>query len=295
MNRGSKFTVALVVILLALITIGVLAFSDVFTQKETLKIATTTSLEDTGLLNVLESEFEAKNPNVDVQIISAGTGQALEYGKKGDVDLVMVHSKKQEETFINDGYGTNRTIFAYNYFYIVGPENDSAVIKNISPTDAFKKIMAGGEADSDLVKFVSRGDNSGTYTRELTLWNSTGVDYNTSVQGKEWYIESGKGMGDTLILANEKSAYTLSDSGTYLAFKGNISLVALVTEGKDLINVYSLIPINPAKFSDTNTADADKWIAFVTSTEGQNIIKDYGLDKYNQTLFTPYVGTADPT
>ena len=294
MDKKTKIGIILAVAIIAIIAIGVI-FSGVLTPKDTLRIATTTSLEDTGLLDVLQSEFESKNPDIDVKIISAGTGQALEFGKKGDVDLVMVHSKKQEQAFIDGGFGTNRTIFAYNYFYIVGPENDPAVIKNADPVEAFKKIMAAGEADSNLVQFVSRGDNSGTHNRELTLWEATGVDYNASVRDQAWYVETGKGMGDTLIIANEKLAYTLSDSGTYLSFRGNASLVALVTEGKDLINVYSLIPVNPAKFSNVNTEAVDKWIAFITSAEGQKIIGDYGLDKYNQTLFTPYVGTTDPT
>lgn len=247
------------------------------------------------MLDSLEKEFESQNPNVDVQIISAGTGQALECGKKGDVDLVMVHSKKQETKFIDEGYGTNRTIFAYNYFYIVGPENDTAKIKDSNASESFSKIMAAGENDSNAVKFVSRGDNSGTNTREITIWNATGVDYNTSVQGQPWYIETGKGMGDTLTISNEKSAYTLSDSGTYLAYKGNITLVPLVTSGKDLINVYSLIPINATKFPDTNTNASNKWISFVTSSEGQKLIGEYGEEKYGQQLFTPFVGTSDPT
>lgn len=283
------------ILVVAIITISAITFSGFGMEKETLKIATTTSLEDTGLLDSLEKEFESKNPNIDVQIISAGTGQALEYGKKGDVDIVMVHSKKQETKFIDDGYGTNRTIFAYNYFYIVGPENDTGKIKDSNATESFSKIMTAGENDSNTVKFVSRGDNSGTNTREITIWNSTGIDYNTSVRGQPWYIETGKGMGDTLTIANEKSAYTLSDSGTYLAYKGNITLVPLVTQGKDLLNVYSLIPINATKFPDTNTNASSKWISFVTSSEGQQLIGEYGEDKYGQQLFSPFVGTVDPT
>ena len=283
------------VLIIAIIAVSAIAFNGIGMEKQTLKIATTTSLEDTGLLDSLEKEFEAKNPNIDVQIISAGTGQALEYGKKGDVDLVMVHSKKQEQTFLDEGYGTNRTIFAYNYFYIIGPENDPAGIKNTAATESFSKIMVAGENNSDLVKFISRGDNSGTNTREITIWNKTGVDYNSSISGKPWYIETGKGMGDTINIANEKLAYTLSDSGTFLAFKGNITLVALVTDGKDLLNVYSLIPVNRSKFSNVNTDASNKWIAFVTSNDGQKIIGEFGVKDYGQKLFTPYVGTVDPT
>jgi tungstate transport system substrate-binding protein len=286
-------------ILLAVGVIAIMIVAGVYLsgygQKETLKIATTTSLEDTGLLAVLETEYEKKYPNTDVQFIAAGTGQALEYGKKGDVDLVMVHAKSQEEKFIADGYGTNRTIFAYNYFYIVGPTTDPAQINGSNATSAFTKIGTAGAADSTKVQFVSRGDNSGTNTRELQIWNKTDLNYTTEVQGQAWYIESGKGMGDTLILANEKSAYTLSDSGTYLAFKGNLTLTAFVTQGKDLLNVYSLIPVNPAKFPDLNSEDAQSWIAFVTSAEGQKIIGEYGVDKYGQQLFIPIAGQPEPT
>lgn len=292
---NNRFKIGIIIAVVAIIAVSVAVYSGVGTQKEVLKIATTTSLEDTGLLNELEEKFESKYPNIDVQIVSAGTGQALEYGKKGDVDLVMVHSKKQETKFLEEGYGTNRTIFAYNYFYIIGPKNDTAEVKGSNASEAFQKIMENGEENDTAVKFVSRGDNSGTNTRELTLWNSTGADYNSSIKGQAWYIESGKGMGDTLIMANEKQAYTLSDSGTFLAYKGNITLDALITEDKDLINVYSLIPINSTKFPDTNSKDVDLWIAFVTGDEGQSMIKDYGVSEYGQTLFTPYVGTTDPT
>jgi tungstate transport system substrate-binding protein len=288
-----KYILLAVAVIAIVVVIGVYASG--YGQTQTLKIATTTSLEDTGLLAVLETEYEKKYPNTDVQFIAAGTGQALEYGKKGDVDLVMVHAKTSEEKFIADGFGTNRTIFAYNYFYIVGPANDPANINGSNATSAFTKIGTDGAANPTEVMFVSRGDNSGTNTRELQIWNKTDLNYTTEVQGQPWYIESGKGMGDTLILANEKSAYTLSDSGTYLAFKGNLTLSAFVTQGKDLLNVYSMIPINPAKFPDVNSEDAQTWIAFVTSAEGQKIIGEYGVDKYGQQLFIPIAGQPEPT
>ncbi len=293
MERNTKIAL-LVVIIIAIIAIAGLVFSG-FGQKQTLKIATTTSLEDTGLLPVLEAAFEKQNPNIDVQFIAAGTGQALEYGKKGDVDLVMVHSKTQEQQFIDQGYGTQRYVFAYNYFYIVGPASDPAQINGTNATEAFSKISTAGAANPDQVKFVSRGDNSGTNTREIQLWNKSGANYNTTVKGQSWYIESGKGMGDTLNIANEKSAYTLSDSGTYLAYKGNITLVPYVTQGKDLLNIYSMIPVNPAKFSNVNYNTSMKWVDFVLSTEGQTIVGNYGKEKYGQQLFIPLAGQPEPT
>jgi tungstate transport system substrate-binding protein len=295
MERNMKILIALAVIIVAIIAIGAFAFTGGVGGKQTLKIATTTSLEDTGLLPVLEAAFEKKYPNIDVQFIAAGTGQALEYGKKGDVSLVMVHSKKQEEQFISDGFGTQRYVFAYNYFYIVGPASDPAKINGTNATTAFTNIRMAGAANPTQVQFVSRGDNSGTNNRELTLWNATGVNYNTTIRNQTWYIESGKGMGDTLTIANEKNAYTLSDSGTYLAYEGKIKLVPLVTQGKDLLNIYSLIPVNPKKFPNVNNDAAMKWVDFVLSSEGQTIVGEYGKDKYGQTLFVPLAGQPEPT
>jgi len=292
MNRGKTISEILGILIVVIIAISIIGFSGISEEKQTLKIATTTSLEDTGVLKELTDAFEKKYPNIHVQTIASGTGQGLEYGKKGDVDLVMVHSKKQELAFIEEGYGSNRTIFAYNFFYVVGPENDPANIKGMTATEAFEKIMSSGESNPDAVQFLSRGDKSGTNTREITIWNSTGRDYTTSIRDQPWYIETGKGMGDTLIIANEKSAYTLSDSATYLSFKGNITLTALITEGTDLLNVYSLIPINPDKFSHVNSDAANKWIEFMTSKEGQEILGKYNVD--GQKLFNPYLGTEDP-
>lgn len=295
-KKNTKILIVAIAII-AIIGIGQASAFDLgfLGGKEEFKIATTTSLDDTGLLSALEEKFEADHPNVDVEFISAGTGKALEYAENGDVDLVMVHAKAKEKEFIDAGYGTNRTIFAYNFFYVVGPENDTAGINGTDDvTTVFNTIAEKGAADSDNVKFVSRGDESGTHNRELKIWNSTGLDYNTSISGQDWYLESGKGMGETLIMANEKQAYTLSDSGTYLAFAGNTTLVPYLTEGKDLMNVYSLIPVNATMFPDTKSDIGQEWIAFVTGDEGQKLIGDYGVDKYGQTLFTPYVGTSDP-
>ncbi len=295
MEKNMKIMVVLGVIIIAIISIGAYDYSGGIGGDKTLKISTTTSLEDTGLLPVLEAAYEKKYPNIDVQFIAAGTGQAIEYGKKGDVDLVMVHSKKQEEQFINEGYGTQRYPFAYNYFYIVGPADDPAKVNGTNATTAFTNIREAGAANSGNVKFVSRGDNSGTNNREITLWNSTGVDYNKTVRNQTWYIESGKGMGDTLTLAGQKSAYTLSDSGTFLAYEGKLKLVPLVTQGKDLINIYSLIPVNPQKFKNVNNDAAMKWVDFILSSEGQTIIGEYGKDKYGQQLFIPLAGQPEPT
>jgi tungstate transport system substrate-binding protein len=223
-----------------------------------------------------------------VQVVSGGTGIALQYGQRGDVDLMLVHDKKREEEFIKNGTGTNRTEFAYNYFWIVGPSNDPAGIKGLNATEAFKKIAQEGQANPDQVKFVSRGDESGTHSREKKIWNDSKVGYK-NVTNSSWYLESGKGMGDTLLVANEKNAYTLSDSGTFLSYTkdGKISLVPLITSGKALLNVYAAIPINPDKHPKTNIEAAQNFVDFLVSPEGQAIIGKYGQEKYGQPLFTP--------
>ncbi|MDD3984409.1 MAG: extracellular solute-binding protein [Methanobacterium sp.] len=294
MKKNWKIISILLVLIIGIIAIGAYTFTGGNSGKQTLKIATTTSLEDTGLLEELETVFEKKYPNIDVQFIATGTGQALEYGKKGDVDLVMVHSKKQEEQFVTEGYGTQRYPFAYNYFYIVGPVNDPAKINGTNATTAFKNIHIKGSANPNKVKFTSRGDNSGTNIREITLWNATGADYNTIIRNQTWYLESGKGMGDTLTIADQKSAYSLSDSGTFLAFEGKIKLVPFVTQGKELLNIYSLIPENPQKFPKVNKDAGMKWVDFILSSEGQGIVENYGKDKYGQQLFIPLSGKPEP-
>jgi tungstate transport system substrate-binding protein len=291
----NKFTAGIIILILAIIALGAFTSGD-SGDKQVLRISTTTSLEDTGLLTELEATFEKKYPNIDVQIVSAGTGIALKYGQSGDADLVIVHDKKREQQFIDDGYGTKRYPFAYNYFYIIGPANDPANIKGMTnATQAFEAIMNAGESNPDSVKFVSRGDSSGTNSRELKIWNNTGADYNTSINGSAWYIESGKGMGDTLMIANEKSAYTLTDSGTYLAFKGKLSLVPYLTSGKDLLNVYSAIPVNPDKVNGVNYDAAMKFVDFLESQECQELIGDYGKEEFGQALFTPLFGGPEPT
>lgn len=283
-------TIAIIAVIIVIIAgVGVYAYSaNSGPDTSKLRISTTTSLEDTGLLKEVEAAFEKKYPNVDVQIVSGGTGIALQYGIRGDVDLMLVHDKKREQEFIKNGTGTNRTEFAYNYFWIVGPADDPAGIKGLNATDAFAKIAEEGEKNPDSVKFVSRGDDSGTHSREKKIWNDSGVGYK-NVTNASWYIESGKGMGDTLVIANEKNAYTITDSGTFLAYtkESKIQLTPLITSGKSLLNIYTAIPINPDKHPKTNIEAAQNFIDFLVSSEGQEIIGNYGKAKYGQALFTP--------
>ncbi|HUV79298.1 MAG TPA: substrate-binding domain-containing protein, partial [Candidatus Bathyarchaeia archaeon] len=244
--------------------------------KQTLMLATTTSLYDTGLLAELQPLFEEQY-NAELRIVYAGTGKALEYGKRGDVDMLTIHDRTREDLFVSEGYGINRRCIAYNYFLVVGPESDPAGIKGMTPEDAFSTIMEKGKENAE-VKFVSRGDNSGTHAKEKAVWASAGLDYEEVRNSGEWYVEAGSGMGPSLVMANEKSAYTLADVGTFLAFKGDIELVPLVEEGDILLNVYGAIAINPETHPYTNITMADNFINFLMSEEAQQIIAEYGVE-----------------
>lgn len=252
-----------------------------------LRVATTTSLYDTGLWGYLEPMFEEKY-GVALDILYVGTGIALEYGRRGDVDVIIVHSKAREEQFVAEGYGVQRVPFAYNYFLIIGPEADPAGIRNLSPEEAFRKLMETGNGS-----FVSRGDNSGTYSRERVIWEKAGFDYEAVREAGEWYIEAGGGMGPTLLMASQMQAYTLTDVGTFLSYKGKIELVAIVDEGDILLNVYSAIAVNPEKHSKTSIEMANNLIRFLTSSEIQELISNYGIEEYGMQLFTACAG-AEP-
>ncbi|WP_317136888.1 substrate-binding domain-containing protein [Methanochimaera problematica] len=265
-------------------------------EDNVLLIATTTSLDATGLLAQLETEFEEKT-GADVQITAVGTGKALEFGNNGDVDLLMVHDRSRENAFLDAGSGIERRVFAFNYFVIIGPESDPAGIKGMAPGDALVTIMEKGKEDEN-VKFVSRGDGSGTHGKEKALWKAVGLDYdeNEPVWVKEdWYVEAGAGMGTTLTMADEMNAYTLSDIGTFLKYKGDetISLVELVNEGDALINIYSAMIISPEKYPDTNVKLSKEWINFMTSDGVQEEIKVFGVEAYGQPLFFPAKGAVD--
>jgi tungstate transport system substrate-binding protein len=249
-----------------------------------LKVATTTSLYDTGLWGYLEPMFEEEY-GVGMDILYAGTGKAIEYGQRGDVDVITVHDKARELQFVADGYGVERVPFAYNYFLIVGPEDDPAGIKGLTPEAAFQKLMENGNG-----VFVSRGDGSGTHAMEQRIWAGAGYDYEEVRNAGTWYVEAGIGMGPTLTMAHELEAYTLSDMGTYLTYKGDIDLVPLVTEGVILLNVYSIIAVNPDNVAVTNLEMANNLIDFLTSEEIQELMGKYGVEEYGLQLFTPCAG-----
>jgi tungstate transport system substrate-binding protein len=252
------------------------------------KIATTTSLYDTGLWYYLEPMFE-KYADVEMDIIYAGTGIALEYGKRGDVDAVVVHDPAAEDQFIADGYGINRRYFAYNFFLIIGPPNDPAGIKGSTATEAFKKIYEAGIKDPDTVKFVSRGDNSGTQSKEKLIWSKAGFNYADIEKSGKWYVEAGQGMGPTLLMANQQLAYVLADISTFLAYskKNNLTIVSLVEQDPVFLNVYAVMAINPEKNTNAKIDMANKFINWLISPEIQNVIGTYGKAEYGRPLFFP--------
>jgi len=250
-----------------------------------LTVATTTSLYDTGLWGYLEPKFEQKY-NVKLNIISVGSGKAFQLGKSGNVDVLTVHEPKAEQDFLAGNYSSARVPFAYNYFVIVGPPSDPEGIKDMAPVDAFKKLITEGNVTGSQVKFVSRGDGSGTHAAEQRLWAAAGYQYADVEKSGSWYIEAGAGMGPTLVMANEKLAYTLTDMGTFISYKTKLSLVPLVDEGDILLNVYWVLVVNSSKNKDM----ANNLVTFLTSSEIQDLIGRYGVAEYGLQLFTPCAG-----
>lgn len=267
-------------------------------QTAVLRVATTTSLYDTGLWDYLEIIFEERY-DVDLQITAKGTGMALELGMNGDVDVVTVHDPLQEEAFVAEGYAldaivggnaTMRVPWAYNYFIIVGPEADPAGIMggNLTPEEAFQKMQIEGAGSPETVRFVSRGDNSGTHGKEKAIWLSAGYDYAADIQGTGaedgWYIEAGTGMGATLVMASQLMAYTLTDIGTFLAFMGDLDLVTVLDSGDILLNVYTVIICK----NGLNPEGAQDLVDFLRSPEIQALIAGFGVPQYGEPLFYPY-------
>jgi tungstate transport system substrate-binding protein len=254
---------------------------------QTLVIATTTSLYDTGLLDYLQPKFEAMYP-VKLKITSQGSGKAIELATRGDADVLLVHSPAAELAFMKNGSGLNRRSFASNYFMIVGPAADPAGIKNMTPESAFTTLYLKGTNKTAGIAFVSRGDGSGTQSAEKTVWSKSGYTNYTNIEKSgTWYVEAGKGMGETLLMASEKKAYTLTDEGTFLAYKSNLTLVPLVTKGTSLLNIYSVMTIYNDKQPVEKIQMANNFINFLISNQTQADIGNYGVDKYGKSLFTP--------
>ncbi|RLI44879.1 tungsten ABC transporter permease [Candidatus Bathyarchaeota archaeon] len=278
---------------ITLITIILVAgayYLEVFptTKKEKLTVSTTTSLYDTGLLNVIEDTFEAKYP-IDLQIISRGTGLAIKLAQDGDADMMLVHAPSKELPFLTQGYGVCRKIIAYNFFAIVGPETDPAEIQGLTTLEALTKIVEAGRKRQAM--WISRGDESGTHAKEKELWRAANFTWEELRSETNWYVEARKGMGGTLILASERSAYTLTDMGTYLSHSTAdlIALKVFISQEKELLNVYSAIAVNQTRHPHTNFNGAINFIKFLVSDEGQQLIGDYGKNEYGQPLFYPAV------
>ena len=249
----------------------------------TLILATTTSTQDSGLLDVLIPLFEEQT-GYRVKVVAVGTGAALQMARDGNADALLVHAPSAEKEFMEAGWGKDRFLVMHNDFVIVGPGADPARIRG-SPmaVEAFRRIAAAGAT------FVSRGDGSGTHQLECELWAKAGIE----PKRKAWYLESGQGMGATLTIASEKNAYTLTDRGTYLAYRTNLQLEILVEGDPTLLNVYHVITVNPEKWPKVNYEGALAFARFLIDPATQEIIGRFGVEKFGQPLFYPDAGKTD--
>lgn len=284
------------IILLILITAGIsttFTILEVFRSKNRLILATTTSTNDSGLLDYILAEFDKSN-GVIVDVLSVGTGQALEIGQRGDADVLLVHSREREDEFIDNSYGIHRACVMYNDFIIVGPSSDPAEIMGLDNISTImNRIKAGGESGNTT--FYSRGDGSGTHSKELSLWRLIGLTPNPS---SGWHVETGDGMGNTLMITNQDSSnrgYTLVDRGTWLFTKDSLNFLDLLVEEVDeiLLNPYGAIPINPEVHSHVNYDLALKFVGFLVSKKGQELIGNYTVN--NEKLFNPSFGFCNTT
>lgn len=249
-----------------------------------LRLATTTSTADSGLLAAILPDFEKKF-NCKVDVVAVGTGQALEVGSKGDADVVLVHARASEDKFVKDGNAKERFDVMYNDFILVGPKTDPAKVSAVkSAKDAFTRIA------ETRAPFASRGDKSGTNTKELSIWASAGI---TPTAAMGWYNALGQGMGETLLASNEANFYTLTDRGTFLAMRDKLPNLAIVLGGetidqnpdKALLNPYGVMAVNPEKFPNVNAVKANEFVQWILAAETQKAIGEYGTDKFGQALF----------
>jgi tungstate transport system substrate-binding protein len=245
-------------------------------------LSTTTSTQDSGLLDVLIPLFE-KQTGYSLRTVSVGTGQALALAAKGDADVALVHAPSLEKKYVAEGKLLNRRLVMYNDFVIIGPKEDPAKIKSAKTAVAALRLIEQSKS-----RFVSRGDNSGTHNLEKSLWKKAGI----TPKG-EWYIEAGQGMGATLGIANERDAYTITDRGTYLALAKRVTLPILVQGDKALLNIYSVMEVNPANGSRVNQAGGKAFADFMVAPQTQAVIKSFGVEKFGQPLFVPVAGKRE--
>jgi tungstate transport system substrate-binding protein len=258
----------------ALIVVVLVLLSAVGFAEERVRLATTTSTDNSGLLAVLLPPFETQY-NLKVDVIAVGTGKALKLGENGDVDLVLVHAREAEDEFVQNGFGVNRRDVMYNDFVIVGPAADPAKVAEVSLAAKALSRIAASKAE-----FISRGDDSGTHKKEMDLWRSEGIEPDGA-----WYVEAGQGMGAVLQMADEKQAYTLTDRGTWLAYMADLDLTVLIEGDAILFNPYGIIAVNPALHPHVKYMEAMQVIAWLTSPEGQKLIGDFKIN--GQSLFIP--------
>ncbi len=275
-------TVVRLRVLLAVVLAGLGLTGPVASQPRTLILSTTTSTQDSGLLDVLVPMFE-RQTGYSVKTISVGTGQALALAARGEADVTLAHAPELEKKYVTDGKMFNRRLVMYNDFIVVGPEADPARIRGEkSGATALTRIAEAG------ARFVSRGDNSGTHIVEKNLWKRAGT-----TPGAPWYIESGQSMGATLGLADDRRAYTLSDRATFLAFGKRVALKIMVEGDRPLLNIYSVMEVNPANGPKVNVAGGKAFADFMLSPETQHVVATFGADKYGQALFVPIAGKKD--
>lgn len=253
-----------------------------------LRISSTTSLWDTGLLTEIKSKYEATH-KVDISILPQGTGLALASAAAGDADIVLVHSPSAEYPYLANGTLFLRKIIAWNYFTIVGPVLDPAAVTGKNSTEALKSIAAYGNQTAGTTVWVSRNDASGTFSKEQSLWKAAGFNW-TEISKESWYVSTGQGMGATLVVTDQQNAYTLSDLGTYLQYSRSgavsSSLAALIKDPDySLLNVYSIYAVNPQKISNVSFNEAINFIKWIVSDAGQQVINNYGTANYSQSLF----------
>ena len=273
--RGkSRFKGLLVISLCIIMVFAIIGCSK---KERTMILATTTSTQDSGLLDYLLPIFE-KETGIKVKVLAKGTGEALEVAKRGDADGLLVHAKTQEIKFVEDGFGKERLEVMYNDFVFVGPKEDPAKLKVKTPSDAISalKLISSSEA-----KFISRGDKSGTHSKELGIWKAARIEPTGA-----WYVSAGKGMGAVLQMASEMKAYTLTDRATYLSMKDKLDLDIVTEKGKDFLNQYAFIRLDSSK-NKIKEEEANEFIEWMISDKGQELIGEFGKDKYGQALFIP--------
>ncbi len=269
---------------LAALTFLLLAPSDLRAAESAKNIilATTTSTQDSGLLDVLIPLFERKS-SINVKTLAVGTGQALALAAKGEADVTLAHAPTLEKKYIAEGKLLHRRLVMYNDFIVVGPAEDPARIKSTKSSLEALKLISRSQA-----RFISRGDNSGTHNLEKSLWKRAGIEPKGA-----WHIESGQGMGATLGIANDRNGYTLTDRATYLALRKRLALTVLLEGDKPLLNIYSVMEVNPANGPRVNASEGKAFAEFILSPQTQGVIKSFGVEKYGQPLFVPVAGKRE--